>query len=357
MISLIISLCALLGLYWISQVLGKDMNLYYVTTKTYDIDAGTFMVQQVEDIAEKENYAEEDGLKYTYTYEQVAKVKTMNHTLPMAHIVVTNQDYSKIYDTQLKAGSFLNEAYSRQAVVDEEISFSLFGSEDIIGQSLEIDGQIFYIVGIAKTTKDRPQGSVYIQAKDFKGYETCKVKGIMFSKGNAGAVESKNEIYRFLSKFNLKREQTNVIEVNHYKVQIRKRWQFLLKTYGIIFFLEGINICIRYIKLEINKLRDHLKIEYVGTYLRKNGWYILGKWTVILAMFIINLGVMIILSRQLSLDIIQQNEMLGSIYNVPSWLEQLRQINYIAWWIYIVGMLAGLICWRVYQKETYCEIS
>ena len=93
----------------------------------------------------------DDELVYTYESQKSITLKTQLRNVPV-QLFSVNYAYPIVTGLPLAGGSFFTKTAEdmlfKHIVLNEQAAFQLFGGTDIIGQTLEWDGQIFEIVGI-----------------------------------------------------------------------------------------------------------------------------------------------------------------------------------------------------------------
>ncbi len=101
-------------------------------------------------------YSAERILNLTSNRDGYAPNATVNATL-------TGGDYFLFHPVKLLSGSYYSENYvmKDQILIDENLAWQFFGSNDIVGQSVTIAGKNHYISGVYEVPKDDANAYVY----------------------------------------------------------------------------------------------------------------------------------------------------------------------------------------------------
>jgi len=94
-----------------------------------------------------------------------------NSTQPVTRIG-TNSSYEEVMGLQVVEGKFIsNETWSvgsRYVVLNEPAAFRLFGSSDIIGNTMKLNGEVWMVTGIVKDGKKKDM-RVYVPSSAITG--------------------------------------------------------------------------------------------------------------------------------------------------------------------------------------------
>ena len=126
-----------------------------------------------------------------HTFEEIRQDKTLVKT----NVYTVGGDFFLIHPIPLKSGSYLDmdNPDVNQIVLDEDVAWTLFGSNDIVGKKVWIGSTVFTITGVvegAETALDKQaQGenyAVYVPMKAYQQKSTSSVKPAVTKEGDAG---------------------------------------------------------------------------------------------------------------------------------------------------------------------------
>ena len=105
------------------------------------------------------------SLDVTYEAKKRALAEVVGAGSYPVTLIGTNSSYCGVMGVRISEGSFFMEeavrAGSRYAVLNEKAAFELFGSRNIIGNTILLDGEIFVITGIVEN-EIKKEAAVYV---------------------------------------------------------------------------------------------------------------------------------------------------------------------------------------------------
>ena len=111
---------------------------------------GGISIEQIKDLTD-------EGLLLSYAYTTTQSIQSVQATNEVT-IIGTNQYYPLIRSCQIVSGSFFtgeqHDYKNRVAVLNPKAAFDLFGSEWLTGNSLEINGQPYLVIGVIRDGDD-----------------------------------------------------------------------------------------------------------------------------------------------------------------------------------------------------------
>lgn len=344
-IGILIGLLGLVGVYGIGNVTSKIMegNLYYLNKKNNDIHQGDFTIEELEKSGELVN---NQALAYTYSYDTKVKVEVNEKLHQDIHLVVTNSNYQALYNLPMKSGSFLQDqfSYNKQVVIDEELAFSFFGSNQVIGLPLEIGDELFYIVGIVKSEEQPSLSRMYIHSKDYKDKANCKVESILFKAATDMEIQNRMFIEESLTLIGRDKKQYEILNIGLKSRNLKERWRLIGIWAGIMLSVLGVQVILQLGRSILEDIKENLQIEYMNLYIKKHFKVLLIRGIGILIGGYLSIALIILFGREFTIEWLQQIIKIEATYCSPVWLMQLEKWNRISWGIGVIGSLGIVQC-------------
>lgn len=177
-----------------------------------------------------------EEMAVTYDIRKRVTAETTNSKYPVT-LIGTNSSYAEVAGLQTVTGSFWStEAWnmrSRYVILNEPAAFQLFGSSNIIGNTVKLDGELWMVTGIVKDGNKKNK-MAYVPASAITGSpEVLMAK----TKGGTGAVLNS------LSRLGIYESNSRVIDVS---AVARLFWQqFCVSVYLTVILLSFIFSCKR----------------------------------------------------------------------------------------------------------------
>ncbi len=375
-IGIVIGVFGLIGVYGIGKVASNRMegNFYYLSKKNNDIHQGDFTIEELEKLeqfleqqieseqggshqemekdksqsyeGQKEELINNQALKYTYSYETKVEVQANEKVHQDIHLVVTNSNYQAFYSLPMKSGSFLQDqfSYNKQVVIDEELAFSFFGSNQVIGLPLEIGDELFYIVGIVKSEEQPSLRRMYIHSKDYKDKANCKVESILFKAATDMEIQNRMFIEESLTLIGRDKKQYEILNIGLKSRNLKERWRLIGIWTGIMLSVLGVQVILQLGRNLLGNIKENLKIEYMNLYIKKHFKGLLIRGIGILIGGYLSVALIILFGREFTIEWLQQIIEIEATYCLPVWLMQLEKWNRISWGIGVIGSLGIVQC-------------
>ena len=136
---------SLLIVFFLMGIIAIFFNQTKYNYSIYLRSSNTGFTKAQIDVLKKEGYF------FTYQYSTIKEVTSALRT-ERCMITMTNSNYAEITDLKITEGSFFNERqeekYLNPVIINSNLAWELFGSLDVIGQYLTIDGNQSAIIGL-----------------------------------------------------------------------------------------------------------------------------------------------------------------------------------------------------------------
>lgn len=177
---------------------------------------------------------EEIAVTYDIRKRVTAETTNSNHSVTL---IGTNSSYAEVAGLQTVTGSFWSTAAwnmrSRYVILNEPAAFQLFGSSDIIGNTVKLDGELWMVTGVVKDGNKKNKVA-YVPASAITGSpEVLMAK----TEGGTGAVRNS------LSRLGIYESNSRVIDVS--AVALLFWQQFCVSVYLAIILLLVLFSCKR----------------------------------------------------------------------------------------------------------------
>jgi len=136
---------SLLIVFFLMGIIAIFFNQTKYNYSIYLRSSNTGFTKAQIDVLKKEGYF------FTYQYSTMKEVSSALRA-ERCMIMMTNSNYAEITDLKITEGSFFNERqeekYLNPVIINSNLAWELFGSLDVIGQYLTIDGNQSAIIGL-----------------------------------------------------------------------------------------------------------------------------------------------------------------------------------------------------------------
>lgn len=174
----VLMLTAMLALSFLSEKAGCK-NLLLVTLHGWSLRSQDF--ERIEELCE-------DEFLLTYEIPQNASAKAVN----LAHTVTltgTNSAYPDVMGYRMRNGGFFTESAwesnEKHAVLNEAAAFTVFGSGNISGATVRINGETWLVTGVIMDN-DAEKANIYVPS----GVTGGNIQSLMALMGNSGDGEA-----------------------------------------------------------------------------------------------------------------------------------------------------------------------
>lgn len=144
----------------------EQITLFYPITQTESLDSFFFMnlTHQIQDALDKSAFAsetgapDEQGITFPYSISIEGKIVIENENKKAeTRAVGIDGEFFVFHPVNLLYGSFISgeDLMKDGIVIDDEIAWKLFGSADVAGKMVTIDGIPYYIRGVCKKDESR----------------------------------------------------------------------------------------------------------------------------------------------------------------------------------------------------------
>ena len=124
------------------QSLGTNVLTLTINSSDYSIN-----------YSDIEGLSQIDNIEYVAPYKSISKtVNRGDTTSSRASIIAATTDYFETMELTISAGRLISvidlENYSKVCLIGNDLSVTLFGLSDPVGQSLKIDGDSYTVIGV-----------------------------------------------------------------------------------------------------------------------------------------------------------------------------------------------------------------
>ena len=213
--------------------------------------ASSYNLHEIEKISD-------ETVAVTYEIKKNAAAAALN-SVHSVTLIGTNVSYHQVIGLEEVKGRFFTEADwklgNHYAVLNETAAFRLFGSNDIIGNTVKLDGEIFLITGIVKDAKE-DEAVVYVAASTISG----KPRALMVkTKEGAGAV--RNSLM-----------QLAIFESNSKIIDLSAVSQSFWQQFITAVFAWGLLFTLGFAYRRLPKIKEHytvMKLRYQTMYAKR----------------------------------------------------------------------------------------
>lgn len=209
----------------------------------------SFELKEINEICDEE-------IAVTYDIKRRVTAEAANSPQPVT-LIGTNSSYAEVIGLQVVEGSFFSaESWAmgnRYVMLNEPAAFKLFGSSNIIGNTVKLDGEVWMVTGIVKDGNKKNM-MVYVPASTITGFpEALMAK----TEGGTGTVRNS------LRRLGIYESNCRVVDVS--AVALLFWQQFCVSVYLGIGLLS-----LMFTYKRISALREHfglLRLRYQIMYL------------------------------------------------------------------------------------------
>ena len=155
---LLVGMMALAALFWLAMCALHMQYQELMLVVPYEYGALAYDVKEIEQISDED-------VAVTYEIKSAAMARTVGSRQYPVTRVETNSCYDQLLGLQILEGSFFMEeavrAGNRYAVLNNTAAYQLFGSYNIVGTTLELDGDMFLVIGVVKD-QIKKEAAVYV---------------------------------------------------------------------------------------------------------------------------------------------------------------------------------------------------
>lgn len=251
-------LAAMFALACLSEQAGCK-NLLMITAR--GISLGGESLEKVEELCE-------DEFLLTYEIPQNVTVKAVNSSRP-ATLIGTNSAYLDVMGYMLLDGSFFTksawDSKSRYAVLNETAAFSVFGSRNISGSKIQMNGEAWIVAGVIQDN-DTENSNIYAPSS-VTGGQTQALMALMGQKNGINKAYIINE----LKDIGVRETDSDFIDLSQAAYSFTERFWVSLKAAWciavIIFGKKGVLFIAKQLSAYKNKLRRAYMRELVAEHL------------------------------------------------------------------------------------------
>lgn len=195
--------------------LASEGVYYRIQPRNTSLSQGSFNIEEIERFRKDMTYG---NMAISYTYKEAVTIEGMGKQ-QKAVAIETNSDYKRVYGLSMEEGNFFNESgcQSEDVVLNETLAFQLFGSNQIIGEEVKVNGKSFKVLGIARD-KGKNEGAVlYLKGLVEQGEDTVYVEEIgvySYMKQNLLNHEKMQQILQALNK---DKDEYKIVKVKKYQ--------------------------------------------------------------------------------------------------------------------------------------------
>lgn len=258
------------GLYGTNKITANVKN----NLNTADTSAFT-----LEDMRILEQYSLK-GSDFAYASYDKAQVVYKNKSCE-SNILGVSEKYIDFNQIRLKSGSFLTSGNDNEdvAVIDQELAYSLFNNDNVLGMEIELYGRKFRIIGvqedegsIIRTLAGNGYGSVYIPVKEMLDINANSRITYLELKTSDTGTSGKNmaDLTKALASINKPASNYKIIDYNVEKILLEQKKHISIFIMGLITAIMLVLHIKVVIKGTYDTLRLHLKEYYMDEVLRQD---------------------------------------------------------------------------------------
>jgi len=206
-----VSCLAIIYAYDLPIISTQEGAYYEIKPINTLLSQGTFEISAIEKLREDEAYSK---MAISYVYREEITIEGMGKK-KKATVIQTNSDYKVAYGLIMQAGNFFNESggSSESVVLNETLAFELFGSDNIIGEEVKVNGKNFKVLGVAKEIQKNEGASLYIQDLEDEVEKSVYVEEIRIYSYTEQNLLNHEKMQRILQSLNKEKEAYEIIEV------------------------------------------------------------------------------------------------------------------------------------------------
>lgn len=210
----------LLGMSYLTITYHYDLltnlvseGIYYrIQPKNTSLSQGSFNIEDIERLREEIAYSK---MAISYIYKEAVTIEGMGKQ-QKAVAIETNSDYKCVYGLSMEEGNFFNESgcQSEGVVLNETLAFQLFGSNQIIGEEVKINGKAFKVLGIARDRGKNEGAVLYLKGLVEQVEETVYVEELGIYSYMKQNLLNHEKMERILQALNKNKDEYKIVKVN-----------------------------------------------------------------------------------------------------------------------------------------------
>jgi hypothetical protein len=217
-----------------------------------------------------------DGRLLTHTMQAALPVSFQNNAIE-ARVIGTDSSYPLFHEVRLKSGGFLTRESGERgetvAVIEEDLAWQLFNTENAVGNQIRLLGRTFRIIGVS--AKDRSilaglsgdgTSNLYIPSQTFSGLDgDAEISHFEVATTDDGTLgRNEDEIAKVLRSIGKNPAAYQIIDYNIERARMEQKPHIVIFTIGFIMILWTLF----YIKTMVLQLLSFLKKESDTDYFR-----------------------------------------------------------------------------------------
>lgn len=243
-------LAAMFALAYLSEQAGCQ-NLLMITTRGAGL--GGESLEKVEELCE-------DEFLLTYEIPQNVTVKAVNSSRP-ATLMGTNSAYLDVMGYRLLDGGFFTksswDSKARHAVLNETAAFAVFGSSNISGSTMQMNGEAWIVAGVIQDN-DTENSNIYAPSS-VTGGQTRALMALMGQKNGI----NKAYIINKLKDIGIRETDSEFIDLSQAANAFTERFWVSLKTAWCVAVILLAKKGVLFIAKQLSSYKNNLRRVYL----------------------------------------------------------------------------------------------
>jgi hypothetical protein len=361
-ISLAVTLVCLLGCQLTGELSLREVsqNLFYIVPKAAYSPHTYFKLEEIQKLQKLF-----PKLEIAYEYKEIKKIQANGHTAE-AKVISINDTYPKLRHIIIEQGRFFSEERSsrNEAMISRKLAFDLFKSNNVIGESVEYQGEEWKITGIVGRNKKYKDDTniLYISKIPKQQENNIYISGLYMHDKENPTLEVRKQAELLIEKTGRDKKDYDIIDLHGYAAEISQKYKVILFILALIILVQLYRAVISLIKNYFILLKEEMKQYYLFEYIIKSRRRVLIFLGIISLVFIISLfclkifEVFIISLPKNSSNFLEAllvkltlTHRLGNIALLPESLRMLYNLNKLGTFFCGTGCLSVIVMTRTFK--------